>query len=324
MKLSQNEITEKMISIISSWRNMGAVFQSRSILYQVGEKCIWSYGITENGTFCFYLESPVSFGCGRHLCTKNIQSAETKINNICFLQFELLEIEDLTIFAKLIEDLIFESMQYQSDSECVHAVVDRFELWRNMMGHASQHKAEEKGLWGELYTLRQMLSYFPAMDAVRAWTGPEYEIQDFKFASNWVEVKTVGSNSFSAKISSVKQLVSTNIGYLYVVYADEDEFDENAETVHKIYSDICSLLKAESTSEAFDLFNDKIREFKYWGFVSEDRTGFVYKSERTFKVDNSFPRLDVHGDALSIGSVVYELKLDTLKQWEINDLWQRL
>ena len=109
-----------------------------------------------------------------------------------------------------------------------------------------------------------------------------------------------------------------------VFNSDEDEFDENAETVHKIYSDICSLLKAESTSEAFDLFNDKIREFKYWGFVSEDRTRFVYKSERTFEVDNSFPRLDVHGDALSIGSVVYELKLDTLKQWEINDLWQRL
>ena len=324
MKLSQNEVTEKLISIISSWRSIGAKQQSRTILYPVGENCIWSYGITEKGTFSFYLESPIPFGCGRQLCTKNIQSEEIKATGVWFLQLELLEIDDLTIFAKLIEDLISESMQYDDDSKCIRCVVERFELWRSMMSHASQHKAEEKGLWGELYTLRGILSHIPAIEAIRAWTGPEYEVQDFKFADSWIEVKTVGSNAFVAKISSIKQLISTNAGFLHVIFADEDEIDNAAETVHKIYDDICSRLMEEPTKEAFNLFNEKIRAFKYLGFVSEERTRFLYKGERSFEVVNSFPHLEISGDALSIGSVTYELKLDTLKDWEVEDIWQRL
>ena len=243
---------------------------------------------------------------------------------VWFLQLELLEIDDLTIFAKLIEDLISESMQYEEDSRCIRAVVERFELWRSMMSHASQHKAEEKGLWGELYTLRQIIKRISAIDAIRAWTGPEYEVQDYKFASNWIEVKTVGSNSFVAKISSVKQLMSTNIGYLHVIYADEDEFDESSETVHEIYNDICSQLAEEPTHEALDLFNEKIRVFKYLGFVAEDRTKYLFKGQRSFEVNCSFPHIEIKGDAVAIGSVVYELKLDTLKEWEIDDIWQRL
>lgn len=324
MKFPQNEITERLISIINSWRKIGAEAQPRTILYPVGQNCIWSYGITEKGTFSFYLESPVPFGCGRQLCTKNIQSAEIKINEVWFLQLELLEIDDLTIFAKLIEDLISESMQYEEDSRCIRAVVERFELWRSMMSHASQHKAEEKGLWGELYTLRLILKRISAIDAIRAWTGPEYEVQDYKFASNWIEVKTVGSNSFVAKISSVKQLISTNIGYLHVIYADEDEFDESSETVHEIYNEICSQLAEEPTHEALDLFNEKIRAFKYLGFVAEDRTKYLFKGQRSFEVNCSFPHLEIQGEAIAIGSVVYELKLDTLKEWEIDDIWQRL
>lgn len=224
----------------------------------------------------------------------------------------------------MIEDLISESMRSQDDAQCIHAVVNRFELWRNMMSHAAQHKAEEKGLWGELYTLRQLISYIPAIDAIRAWTGPEHEAQDYKFASNWIEVKTVGSNSFAVKISSIKQLNSVNVGYLYVLLADEDEFDEGAETVHKIYSDIYSSLKNEPTNEPLELFNDKLREFKYLGFVAEDRTRYLFKGERTFEVNDLFPKVEIHGDALAIGSIVYELKLDALKEWGVSDLWQRL
>ena len=321
MKASQNEIMERIASITCLWRSLGPESQPRSSLYPVGENCIWSYGITEKGTFCFYLESPTSFGCGSQLCTKNIQIKELRIKDVWFLQLELLEIEDLSIFAKLIEDLILESMNCQTDYQCVHAVVERFELWRNMLSNANHHKSEEKGLWGELYTLREVLLHEKAMDAVRSWTGPDYEVQDFKFANHWIEVKTVSSNSFVAKISSIKQLLSANTGYLHVLFADEEEFNEQAETVHQIYNDICESLEKEPTKEAYNLFNDKIKEFKYLGFVMEDRTHFLLKGIRSFKVDEYFPRLEIIGDANAIGSIIFELKLDALKNWEVNSIW---
>lgn len=319
MRTPTSEIAKKLEEITSSWSTEGNSKGSRIPLYPVGENCIWSYGITTDLTFCFFLESPIQIGCGRQLCTKNIQSSEFKNNDIWFLKLELLELADLSIFTSLMEDLISESMNYEEDYSCVHSVVNRFEKWRQMMSQAANHKAEEKGLFGELCVLREILrSKVTALDAVRAWRGPDYAVQDYKFANTWVEVKTVGSNAFTVKINSIKQLDSPDEGYLYVVKVDEDEFSEEGESVYSLHREIANYLRDNST-EAYELFNDKIREFKYMGFVSTEITKFVFKGKEIFKVDESFPHLVLKDDKQAVKTVVYELTLVALENWRIEN-----
>lgn len=318
MNFNQNDIAKKLDEITSAWQASGFDNGNRVPLFPAGANCIWSYGITKEHTFCFFLESPEQFGCGRQLCTKTIQSSEFKNQDVWFLKLELLEITDLSIFIRLIEDLISESMKYSTDLECVHAVVARFERWREMMSHAISHKAEEKGLFGELYVLRQLLTTHTAMDAVRAWMGPDYAVQDFKFSTSWIEVKTVGSNAFSVKISSIKQLESPYAGYLCVIRADEDEFDGNSISVSSLYREIGGKLKPQSI-EAYELFNTKLTEFKYMGFVASKLTKFVFKGYELYKVDNSFPRLIAKDDRQAIKSVVYELTLASLQEWKVEN-----
>lgn len=216
------------------------------------------------------------------------------------------------------EDLISESMRYETDIECVRAVVARFEKWREMMSLAASHKAEEKGLYGELYVLRELLKSHSAMDVIRAWMGPDYAVQDFKFASSWIEVKTIGSNAFSVKISSIKQLDSPYDGYLYVVRADEDEFDESAESVSSLYKEISLKLKSQSI-EAYELFNSKLTEFKYMGFVASEITRFVFKGYELYGVDSDFPKLFAQDTKQAIKSVVYELTLASLQDWRVEN-----
>ena len=146
MKMTMSDIDAKLESVIELWKSSGTSKQDRRVLFSsgIGANCIWSYGITSRYTFCFFLESPIQFGCGKQLCTKNIQSSEIKEGNTWYLQFELLEIMDLDIFAKLIKDLIAESMKHHEDESCIHAVVERFEQWREMMSHVASHQAEEK------------------------------------------------------------------------------------------------------------------------------------------------------------------------------------
>ena len=288
MDFNQSDIAKKLEEITSAWETSNADGGNRIPLYPAGKNCIWSYGITKEHTFCFFLESPEQFGCGRQLCTKTIQSSEFKNQSIWFLKLELLEITDLSIFIRLMEDLISESMRYETDIECVHAVVARFEKWREMMSHAASHKAEEKGLFGELYVLR------------------------------WIEVKTIGSNAFSVKISSIKQLDSPYDGYLYVVRADEDEFDESAESVSSLYKEISLKLKSQSI-EAYELFNSKLTEFKYMGFVATEITRFVFKGRELYGVNSDFPKLVAQDTKQAIKSVIYELTLASLQDWRVEN-----
>lgn len=318
MMVSASDISKKLEEITSSWFAAGSTKGSRIPLYPVGVNCIWSYGITSDHTFCFFLESPIQIGCGRQLCTKNIQSSEFKNNDVWFLKLEMLELTDISIFTSLMEDLISESMKYDDDYTCIHSVVDRFEKWREMMSHAPSHKAEEKGLFGELFVLREILKKIPAIDAVRAWMGPDYAVQDYKFANTWVEVKTVGSNAFSVKINSILQLDSPYKGFLYVVKVDEDEFAEDRESVFSLYKEISSQLKVNSV-EAYELFNDKLREFKYMGFVSSKITEFVFKGKEIFKVDEFFPHLSLVDDKQAIKTVAYDLTLASLADWRVDN-----
>jgi len=323
-RFSQSDISKNIESITTAWKGMHRDLGSRTLLYQVGENCNWSYGITSENTFCFYFESLEQFGCGKQLCTKTIQISEHKKfnesigQNIWILMFELLELSDISIFGQLMQDLIYESMQYDKDNACVHAVIARFGNWRKMLSNASEHKAEEKGLFGELYVLNGLLEkgLYSSIDVIRAWMGPDYAVQDFKFASNWIEVKAIGSNSFTVKISSIKQLNSTDLGELYVIKADEDEFDENSESVYSLYRKIDEKLKIQS-NEADELFNSKLIEFKYMGFVATERTKFAVKGFEKYKVDSSFPRLIFQDDKQAIKSVTYELVLAALQDWRI-------
>lgn len=318
INISKSDIERKLEYITSIWETSSEDGNNRKFLYPAGKNCVWSYGITKEHTFCFFLESPEQFGCGKQLCTKTIQSSEFKNQDVWFLKLELCEISDLSIFIQLMEDLISESMKYGDDLECVHAVVSRFEKWREMMSHATSHKAEEKGLFGELYVLRNLLNTYPAIDAVRAWMGPDYAVQDFKFATSWIEVKTIGSNAFSVKISSIKQLDSPSTGYLYVLRIDEDEFDESAESVCSLYKEINIKLKSQSI-KAYELFNSKLAEFKYMGFIASEITRFVFKEQEIYEVNTDFPRLVSHDTKQAIKSVVYELTLSSLQDWRVED-----
>lgn len=315
--IKASEVAAKMDEIASSWQQGLKAKGEMQAIFRAGINCYWSYGISPEGNFCFFLESPIQIGCGHQLCTKSIQSSEFNEKKVWYLKLELMDIGDVSVFSKLMEDLVFESLKYNNDEQTVSAVVLRFNQWREMLSHVAEHKSEEKGLFGELYVLREILEILPPIDAVLAWMGPDYAVQDYKFANSWIEVKTVGSNAFIVRINSLSQLDNQNTGYLYVVKADLDEFDSDAESVKSIYSEIQLKLRHESP-EAYQLFEDKLSEFKYKGFVTVEQSKFSVKGRSIYKVGEGFPILSNQVWQEGISSVVYELKLASLKRWEIS------
>ena len=311
------EITEKLERIAEGWASSEVSGGERQLLTFVGRMSSWSYGITSAFTFCFYLESPVQIGCGHQLCTKTIKSEEYEQDGVWILKPELLDLANRSIFISLMADLISESLEYEDDESCVRATVDRFLDWKTMMSNRSFSRTEEKGLFGELYVLRKIIERTDPLTAVRAWMGPDFAVQDFKFASSWVEVKTINSSSFSVKINSIEQLDCTDPGYLFVVQADEDTYGEKTETVFSLFEELSSVIKKFS-GEAYQLFMDKLTEFRYIIYTdNDDQMKFSVKGEVIYRVDDSFPHLNSFDDRHAIKSVKYELMLSALNEWMV-------
>lgn len=317
MNQQKIDITEKLERIAEGWASSKSPEGERQLLTFVGKMSSWSYGITSGFTFCFYLESPVQIGCGRQLCTKTIKSEEYEQNGVWILKLELLDLSNRSIFISLMADLITESLGYEDDESCVRATVDRFLDWKTMMSNRSFSRTEEKGLFGEMYVLRKIMDKTDPLTAVQAWMGPNFAVQDFKFASTWVEVKTISTSSFSVKINSMEQLDSSDPGYLFVVQADEDPVGEKTETVYSLFEELGSRIKKFS-SEAYQLFMDKLKEFKYIIYTdNDDQMKFAVKGELIYHVDDCFPHLNAADDRHAIKSVKYELMLSALTDWEV-------
>lgn len=78
-----------------------------------------------------------------------------------------------------------------------------------LRGQGSLSPEREIGLFGELVTLRSLISYPGSEDAVGGWLGPVAEEHDFSLREIDLEVKTTLSEKREHWISSLTQLVPT-------------------------------------------------------------------------------------------------------------------
>ncbi len=75
-----------------------------------------------------------------------------------------------------------------------------------------------QGLFGELYCLYCcVLPKYGIEKAINGWSGSYNTSKDFSIDTDWYEVKTVGANTNTIKISSLAQLQSDYPGHLAVL-----------------------------------------------------------------------------------------------------------
>jgi hypothetical protein len=97
----------------------------------------------------------------------------------------------------------------------------RLEDWRRLLATVSTQGLtgeQQRGLFGELSVLRDLLLPEAGAAAVMAWTGPDRQLQDFQFRNGAIEVKTTSGNSAeTVRIASERQLDCHGAGQLFLV-----------------------------------------------------------------------------------------------------------
>ena len=125
------------------------------------------------------------------------------------------------IFTALVADLLGALVQSDKPGTSEKLLLARLEDWRRLLATVSTQglaAEQQRGLFGELSILRDLLLPEAGSAAVLAWTGPDRQLQDFQFPDGAIEVKTASGNSAEiVRIANERQLDCRATGRLFLV-----------------------------------------------------------------------------------------------------------
>jgi len=249
------------------------------------------------------------------------------------LELVLTDQQHQDIFDLLIEDLVNAAEQQEEERKGVGKFLARLTDWQRLLMRLAPElmsKDIQQGLWGELWTLREVVS--PAIGfslGLNAWHGPLEADQDFQFSNVAVEVKTNSSHTFDRlAISSELQLNATpNISLALIVLALNVRPNQG-ETLPEIVHD-CRGVAANAG--CLQLLEDRLTLL---GYKNDDEdsysdVGYTVRSRLQFRVQDGFPRIVPEDLKPGVGEVRYSVSLAecapfAMSEGELNEIFRSI
>lgn len=239
------------------------------------------------------------------------------------LIIELNNSQHQDIFSVLCEDLIGSIMHVSNERTLVKALLNQFEKWKSLFENAGSQglsPESQRGLFGELYFLRKLLSGNDLLNVLNSWTGPENQIHDFQNGDCSVEVKTThGNNHQRIQISSERQLDTSHIENLFLFHLSLDSRHQDGETLNQMVDSVSMLL--DSDSAALNKFNSKLLTVGYFNHHRElyNDTGYLIRQDNYYKVEHDFPRIEELDVRQGVGDVKYSIIVSGCQDYLISE-----
>lgn len=239
------------------------------------------------------------------------------------LVFKLLNFQHKDIFTILSEDLIASISKETNQKKLVQIILNRFEKWKSLFSKTSGTgltTEEQRGLYGELYFLRQLLTKKNDLSGcVNSWLGPESENRDFQ-NGNWaIEVKTTHTNNHQkVHINNERQLDTKNLQNLFLYHISLEKRKKSGETLNDIVNSINSLLQSNIVSQ--NRFKNKLFEVGYFSkhqHLYED-IGYFIRQDLFYKVDRDFPRIQEDELRSGVGDVKYSIIISQCSNYVVD------
>jgi hypothetical protein len=224
------------------------------------------------------------------------------------------------VFNPLASDISSTAQAQPGPAEALLAAVSRFEHWRRMLQSlADTGLAPEarRGLFGELTILRDhLLPALPALDAVRAWTGPTAANQDFQLPRAAIEVKTSsGKEPQALVISNERELDEKGVSRLILAHLSLDERrGGNGESLNAAVDRIRATMTDAAARAVLD---DLLVRAGYLRHQRElyDEPRYTVRKQRFWNVDGDFPRITEADLRAGVGDCRYSISTAGLEQY---------
>jgi len=239
------------------------------------------------------------------------------------LLFKLLDARFDKLFDILSGDLVESSRSITDTRSAGSFIWKRFSNWRKLLEKGDTDILDPsalRGLVGELLVLSEcMAKGYSAEESITAWVGPAGADQDFRFPTQYLEVKTVQPGADRVSISSAEQLDTLdNLPIFLVIVVLDSGIPGSIDGVFTPLDLVDEISKKISHSALMaDLFELKLAEV---GFVPLDeyrQMGFLLRKMRFYAVDGNFPVIRRSLLPQGIGNVRWELLLNAISSFEV-------
>ena len=243
---------------------------------------------------------------------KGLEALTVQIEGIAHFGMALKEPRFADVFTALAEDLVRRVTGAGDPDAQARAFLGQLARWQKFLSASLEGLSEEsqRGLWGELYFLRDHLLPALGTAAVNGWKGGERAHQDFQFANPAVEVKTtLAKQPQVVRITSERQLDGSTWAALFLNVVALDVRDGSGEALPAMVASVRAKLAADTAAR--EQFEDELLATGYLDAhaVRYAERGYTIRAAGFFRVGPKFPRL-VEADMPSgVGDANYALSV---------------
>ena len=273
------------------------------------------YGMSKDGFF------RISFMSSRK--APNIESTRllritqgSESEGVYWTCFDLLQHDAQKVFFTFCESLIEAIEGISEEKKALDVLKTRYITWKALFKRECSNRLtreELQGLFGELYFLNKyMIPKYGTNEAIRSWSGPDAKSKDYSIKTDWYEIKTIGANSVTVKISSLSQLTSEHEGHLAVIRVEamSEQYDNEDASIGAVFTSILSKICDESIEAIF------LSKLGAYGFDISDESfmsKYEVKSMNLYMVNEEFPRLtEANINKPEVCDVEYSLIVNSL------------
>lgn len=227
------------------------------------------------------------------------------------------------IFGVLAADVAQAAAAQSTDGNRMRTFLGRLERWEALLQAFRADGlsfAAQQGLFGELYVLRELLHNGINPDAaLAAWAGPMASVHDFILPGQTAaEVKTLGPNVVTARISNAAQLDDSPLARLWLVLvqlADAGTAPASG-TLPALVADLAARLAPQPHAAA--LLTQRLHQAGYFDTQAHMYTGlWAVDKVRLLAVRDDFPRLQAAHLPAALSAVTYSLDTSALTRFEV-------
>ena len=250
--------------------------------------------------------------------TKTLRVTQGKEDDgIYWTCFDLLSDNARTVYYSFCSNLVQSVMNTDSEERALSLLKNRFMIWKALFKSESSSKESIdvlRGLYGELYFLKNyLLVKYDNAKTLLSWSGPDSTSKDFSLTEMWYEVKTIGSNEPTVKISSITQLTSNTNGFLAVIRTEQmsSEYSGNDCCIADLIDSILNILSDEHLES---IMLNKVSSYCKNSSDSFSAVRFNVNSVKIYRVEPGFPRITVDEvPYTAITNVSYEIAVAALE-----------